>query len=269
MKRLLAAAAIAVSLAVIPPASAAPPALLHRGSHGQAVADLQWLLGGHKPSAYHGIDATFTGKPNGLFGARTAAAVVAMKRRLGWPDRALTPVAGNDLRQILLGQKRRPLGWITRAASRLKVVSTVRTSCTSKIIQTASRELGAHEIPDGSNDGPRIRIYQAMTGAFRAPWCASFVQYVLATSGYGTIANRSAGVFYIRDWSYKRGWLHAIPKPGALVAFLNDLGHIGIIQQVTAHGFWSIEGNAGNAVRRIYRPLGSRPMAFVWLPSCS
>ncbi len=243
---------------------------LHRGDQGRAVRDLQWLLEGHKPSAYRGI-ATLDPhvKPDGIFGPRTAAAIVAMKRRLGWPDRALTPVAGDDLRQILLGQKPRPVGWIARAAARLKTVVVQPSPCVDRVLAVARAEIGVHEIPDGSNDGPRVRTYQSVTGAYRAPWCASYVQWVLRTAKYGTIADRSATVFYITHYAYTHGWSHAIAKPGALVGFLNDQGHIGIVERVTAHGFYSIEGNHSNQVAEVYRRIGEVPMVFIWLPGCN
>lgn len=242
---------------------------LKQGDTGQAVKDLQWLLEGKKPSVYLGIatiDPTF--RPDGIFGPKTAAAVVAMKKRLGWPDRALKPIAGDDFRQILLGKRLRPIGWIARATRRLKAVVVTPSPCADRIIATAKREIGVHEIPDGSNDGPRIRTYQSVTGAFHAPWCASFVQWVLKTSGYGTVADRSATVFYISHYAYVHQWTHAIGRPGALVAFLNDQGHIGIVERVTAHGFYSIEGNHANRVAEVYRRIGEVPMVFIWLPGC-
>jgi hypothetical protein len=279
--RLLLPGAIPLALAAAIIATAAPTATatlpargafhppLQQGDTGRQVADLQWLLEGHKPSAYRGI-ATLdpSMRPDGILGPRTASAIVEMKRRLGWPDRALKPIAGRDLREILLGQRARPIGWIARAAKRLKTVTVQPTPCTSRIIATAEQEIGVHEQPDGSNDGARIRTYQSVTGAYRAPWCASFVQWVLKTAGYGTIADRSATVFYITDYAYTHGWSHAIARPGALVGFLNDQGHIGIVKSVTAHGFYSIEGNHSNRVAEVYRRIGEVPMVFIWLPGC-
>jgi hypothetical protein len=279
----LAASAIlaAASLLLAAPAPAAAhidthPARLHTsrplhvGGHGQRVKDLQWLLQGKKPSAYRGI-ATLdpAAKPDGKFGRRTAYAVVAMKKRLGWPDRALQPIAGRDFFQILLGKQRRPVGWIARAAKRLKTVTVTPSPCADRVIATAKAELGVREIPDGSNDGARIRTYQSVTGAYHAPWCASYVQWVLRTARYGTIADHSATVFYITRYAYTHGWSHAIARPGALVGFLRDQGHIGIVERVTAHGFYSIEGNHSNRVAEVYRRIGEVPMVFIWLPGCS
>lgn len=43
-----------------------------------------------------------------------------------------------------------------------------------EIVRVMLAEVGVREHPAGSNDGPRIRDYQRTTGAFKAPWCASF-----------------------------------------------------------------------------------------------
>jgi len=245
-----------------------PYRLLKVGSRGRAVKDAQWLLGGHKPSVYP--FAPYRGRPTGEFGARTARAVLAIKWRLGYPlPAAKRPVFGRDLYLFLTGKKARPLAWLGRAAQRIHHLQprspAHAASCDRRVVAVARRELAlhVHEVPDGSNDSPRIRLYQAVTGAFRLPWCASFIQYVYRTAGIGTIANASAGVFYIVDWAHARGWLRARPSIGAAVAYLSALGHIGIVERVTSTGFYTIEGNNGNAVREDWHPLGYLRTVFI------
>lgn len=46
------------------------------------------------------------------------------------------------------------------------------------VVRHAKGEVGITEHPAGSNDGPRVHIYQSTTGAYRAAWCASFVRWV-------------------------------------------------------------------------------------------
>jgi hypothetical protein len=77
------------------------------------------------------------------------------------------------------------------------------------------------------------------------------------------IADRSAGVFYIKDWAWRHGLIHAIPKPTDLVAFVDGSGHIGMVETIARTGFWSLEGNEGNAVRRVWHPFRSQPMVFI------
>jgi hypothetical protein len=115
-------------------------------------------------------------------------------------------------------------------------------------------ELGVREDPLGSNRGPRVRQYQASTGAYGAAWCVSFLQFGLWKLGVPRIANRSAGVFYCVDWARKNGCLRYSPKPGYLAAYMWAAGHIGIVEELsTGGGFTAIEGNASNMVRRKWR----------------
>jgi hypothetical protein len=274
---------IAATLALAAGGQAQPqPHLLKQGATGKRVAALQWLLAGGKPSAYTGIRTLTRAQVDGVFGPATGKAVVEMKRRLGFPARALEPVAGGDLFRILTGKTPRPLGYLTRATARLAAdqkISAARasTACSRKLIATEQAEIGVHEIPDGSNDGPRVRVYQAVTGAFRAPWCASFQMWALKTArlGFpktawsGAIADNSAGVFYIVGWARAHGWLRAVPKPGMLAAFMDRLGHIGLVERVFYSGYNAIEGNASNRVLRRFHPFGGRPTVFIEIPGCS
>jgi hypothetical protein len=245
-------------------ALAAPPNTqpLHAGQHGRRVADLQWLLGGHKPSAYR--LATFKWKPNGSYGARTKSAVLKMKWRLGFPKRALTPSAGGDFLRILKGNVARPRLYLVRAAARAPkpAVATVA-PWARKLISIERHELGVHEIPDGSNAGGRVLQYEIATGALRAPWCVSFQQWARLRADFHTIAGGSASVFYTVDWARARGLARATPEPGRLVAFLDRLGHMGLVARVVRGGFYSIEGNASNSVLERYHPTGERPMLFI------
>lgn len=270
MKRLL--LAVIVAAAFTGSASAAVP-VLHTGSHGQRVKNLQWLLAGHNPTHYSTIHPLKGRKPNGVYGKRTAEAVASAKWRLGYPALYVNRVAGPLLFRILLGKTKRPIRWIQIAAKRQAFLEHEEaaakvSACQRQVVHTAESQLGVHEIPDGSNWGPQVADYQAVTGAYHAPWCASFAQWVLVHSGYGPFANRSAGVFYIRDWAYQRGLLRATPRPGVLVLFLNSTGHMGVVESVVQGGFYSIEGNTSNMVGRRYHPFTSSTV-FVYLPHCS
>lgn len=118
------------------------------------------------------------------------------------------------------------------------------------IVAKARSQLGIHEQPDGSNDGPQIRNYQAVTGAYRAPWCASFAQWVLAQCGVGPVADRTASAYYLGNYARKHGWTIANPEPGCVVVYHLGQGHVGIVENVIDHDhFVAVEGNAGNAVR--------------------
>lgn len=277
---LLLATVVVTSIRAAVPASRSA---LHLGDHGQRVKDLQWLLSGGKPSAYSGVRTLDRVDVNGTFGQNTATAVVEMKRRLGFPTRALQPIAGADLFEILKGQRARPLGYIARATARLAddkqiVADKASSDCAQRLIAVEQAEIGVHEIPDGSNDGARVREYQTATGAFRAAWCASFQAwaYRLTHIGFpaswdgfiGSTMGDSAGVFAIVRNAQARGWIRAIPKPGYLSAWTDRLGHIGLVERVFYSGFNSLEGNASNSVMRRFHPFGSRPVVFIAIPGC-
>jgi hypothetical protein len=282
------AVAFAATLAFAPsqaspgPVSAlgTPASLLQLGSAGPRVAGLQWLLGGHRPSAYLGV-STYQGKPTGAFDEPTAAAVVAMKKRLGFPR--LEPVAGRDLLEILTGKRARPLGYLVRATRLLAEEKQIAadsepTRCANRLIDVERSQLGVHEVPLGSNDGPQVHAYQEATGAYRAAWCASFQAwaYRLTHVGFpsswdgfiGATRSDSAGVFAIVRNAQARGWLRAKPRPGFLVAFMDRLGHIGLVERVFYSGILSIEGNASDSVLRRWHPYGSRPVVYIAIPGC-
>jgi len=259
----------------------------HRFQSGEKVKKLQWLLSGRKPSKFR-IQA-YKGKIHGRYDLPTSHAVRNMKYRLGWPTRSVKgSIAGNFFVAVLKGNVARPRVYYVRATKRLAqlkkiAAARVKTDCARKIVSNMRSQLGVHEIPDGSNRGPfvspgppnGVANYQAVTGAFGAPWCASFVQWVLLKARVGSprawngsIANNSAGVFYIAGWARLHGWARSIPKPAFLAAFLDRLGHIGIVESVSTSGFTSIEGNASNQVLRRFHPFGQRPVMFIAVPGC-
>ncbi len=49
------------------------------------------------------------------------------------------------------------------------------------VVSLAQREVGIKEMPAGSNDGPRVHIYESITRMFGQAWCASFVTWLFAT----------------------------------------------------------------------------------------
>lgn len=246
---------------------------LRRGDHGPRVRDIQWLLSGHKPSVRRHSIRTYGGKIDGQYGIRTARAVKGAKYQLGYPMKQVNGRAGKQLFQFMLGRRKRPLLWIARAGKRKHSAVAGQTSCSRRIITLERSQLGVTEVPWGSNAGTRVHVYQRVTGAYNLAWCASFQQWGLLNTGQGTIAGASAYVPTIRDWAYRHSLLHALPRPGSLVIYLRELWgrhvefyHIGLVESVTKNGFFSLEGNSGNAVRRRFHPTGYRLSVFVWLP---
>jgi hypothetical protein len=117
-------------------------------------------------------------------------------------------------------------------------------------LRLAEREVGVKESPSNSNDGPRVRVFQAVTKAFKAPWCASLVMYCLKQAGFDIEKlSHSAYVPFILAKAAQLGWLVHVPAPGDLVCFdweQNGVAdHIGFVRtRVDGHGnFTTVEGN--------------------------
>lgn len=249
--------------------------MLHAGSHGQRVKDLQWLLGGHDPNVFTSLKPTFHWKPNGSFGTRTADAVKQYKWKLGYPGKLVKPIAGPYFFALLTGKAKRPIRWVALAAHRLSVVAAGPTAIALRIRALELSQLGTTEVPLGSNRGPQVTIYQRATGAYGLAWCVSFQQWAFLTGGYGTFAYGTASVYYAVDWAQPRGLLRARPKVGALVAFVDydsaghripGTGHMGYVVKVTTRGFVYVAGNDGNAVREHFLDNADRSHVFIYLP---
>lgn len=136
----------------------------------------------------------------------------------------------------------------------------------AQLISFARRYLGVHEAT-GRNDGSAVHEIQSSTGAYNAPWCMSFVQFVLERTGVGYIADRTAGVFYARDWLRSRGLLTVVPAPGRLALYQAGEGHVGFVIEAYKDGtFLTIEGNHNNEVEIVHRQRGELNVIFGIVP---
>jgi hypothetical protein len=265
-----------------------PGTKTQKASAGPRVSDLQWLLAGHKPNVYTKIKPTFHRKPNGWFGAATTSAVLAYKYRLGYPKKGecaakVTHLVARVTPQffaILEGKQRLSVCWVGLASKRVKASVPGASKAALDIKSLELSQLGTHEVPYGSNRGPRISYqsqgygpYQGATGAFGLAWCASFQQWAfMHRAPGGRFANNSAFTPYIAEWARKHGFLNAKAKVGEMAIYLThggilvDAYHTGFISKVTASGYVAIEGNSANSVREVYRPFGVTPVVFVAVP---
>lgn len=277
MARLPLALALAATVALISVTqAAAKPRPLGPGSHGSAVCALQWMLSGHKPSVYHNIVA-FNPKRHVAgcpYGQKTADGVRLMKRRLGFPNRAVNGRAGLDFQRILRGKVKRPLAYLLRAQKRfpVSVPTPAPTACVNRLLSYAKAELGVQEHPLGSNSGIRVHYYQSSTGAYNAAWCLSFALKMLDQADPMNGLLHSAGVYTESDWAHQHGLLHAQPKIGSIVLFQDwrrpNGGHAGIVLKVGSSWFVSTEGNASNRVLERFHNLVDRQPLFLWTPGC-
>lgn len=116
-----------------------------------------------------------------------------------------------------------------------------------KWIDVAKKELGIHEIKGGEN--PRIIEYHShTTGKFdedEVPWCASFVTWVLDTSGFKSTKNALA-MSYATYGEKLNG-----PKVGCILVFAwgNGGHHVGFCEDYTAEEVQCLGGNQGDSPR--------------------
>lgn len=113
-----------------------------------------------------------------------------------------------------------------------------------KVAATALSQQGVHETPWGSNDGHQVRVYQSTTGAYRAPWCASFVSWCKRMNGYDGPVSASA---YAWGAIGTRVELKNA-KPGDAVVFAIGQGHIGIYLSHDSNSVRTCDGNTSNQV---------------------
>lgn len=136
-----------------------------------------------------------------------------------------------------------------------------------RIIQEAHALLGIHEVPAHSNDGPDVHRIQSATGAYRAPWCVSTVQFIVKAVTGHTIADDTANVYYLADFGARHGWTRPKPVVAGPVCYHVGAGHAGTVVQVLGDGsFYAVEGNEGDAVRLMHRDPHSLPCTFLHPP---
>jgi len=137
------------------------------------------------------------------------------------------------------------LGDPARALLRRIASSEAPPTLREKVIAVARKELGVKEHPANSNDGPRVHEYQATTGAYKQPWCASFAKWVYIHAGASNLGRATA------DCTTWLGYPHVSPsavKEGDAVLFDwdgGDVDHIGLFVRWVLNGktFNTIEGN--------------------------
>jgi hypothetical protein len=140
-------------------------------------------------------------------------------------------------------------------------------SVEERIIHEAQALLGVHEIPAHSNDGPAVHTIQSSTGAYRAPWCVSTVQFIVKTVVGHTIADDTANVYYLAEYGARHGWVQPRPVLAGPVCYRIGAGHAGtIVQVLDQHRFYAVEGNEGDAVRLMLRDSRQLPCVFLKPP---
>lgn len=119
-----------------------------------------------------------------------------------------------------------------------------------KVAQTLLSQVGVHEVPWGSNRGEMVHEYQAATGGFGGPWCASFRAWGCRKNGYTGPVSAWAW-----DWDNfgKRVKLEDAEVGDAVTFNIGD-GHIGTYLSHDAKMVKTVDGNTSDAVAVRERP---------------
>ena len=157
--------------------------------------------------------------------------------------------------------------------------SAARSPLLTAMLVDAIADIGKREDPDGSNDGPELAKFNTKA----RPWCALAVSTWMNDAGVGARVRlggqpgtaRIAGVYTLYDWARKEGRIRAggeLPEVGDAFIILRGggHGHTGLVAAVLAREalgdaraaavslrICTVEGNAGNAVRGLVRPVAS------------
>jgi len=121
------------------------------------------------------------------------------------------------------------------------------------VVAAAVADIGLHETPDGSNDGPMLRKFKT----YGRPWCALAVSEWFMQAPSGSPMGCVAAAQGILNWGKAHGKQVTTPEPGDVFVIVraSGHGHTGLIVSVSEDGsqFCTVEGNCGNAVRGMIR----------------
>lgn len=150
---------------------------------------------------------------------------------------------------------------------------TVATKHRAAIVAYAHELVGIHEVPPHMNEGPiqqhgaGVTMIQSSTGAYRAPWCVSTVQYIWLHVLGTTWANRTANAYYLASYAKIHGAVIPSPLAGCAVVYHLGAGHAGTVVRVNVNGtFDAIEGNEADAVRLVNRDPRHIRCTFILRP---
>lgn len=140
-----------------------------------------------------------------------------------------------------------------------------------QVCSAAVGEIGAVEVPLGSNRGPRVDQYEGPDW-LGSPWCALFASWCWAKAAAGSPFGVLASAYKLNEWGAQHGRLLAATdkaQPGDLALFLRAGGHghveIVVSTEVDGAPLSLVGGNVSNSVRGTVRPRSSftavlRPM---------
>jgi hypothetical protein len=120
------------------------------------------------------------------------------------------------------------------------------------VLAAAKKELGVHEVPAGSNRGPRVEFFQSLdwlAGGGYA-WCVCFAWDYCVWHEALKLKNPypTAAVFQLEAWARKNGWsVTGPPRIGDLMCFGGR--HVTIFADGGGSSFRGLGGNQADQVK--------------------
>jgi predicted chitinase len=224
---------------------------------------------------------------DGEYGPVTASAAAEWKRRAGYPDELVTNSLDVDDQRYLLGKRRLPSAYATRAREREAALDQAGDlPARAAAVMEAWADDGVKEQPDGSNKVPPLQRLARQLGLAEYyadmgyPWCA-FAVFLAALKEGGAAAEQGLrrGAFnalycpeILAQAEAGRFGMRVVPPSKAargdivLFDYAPDgprAEHVGRVTRAPQAGVvLTVEGNSSQAVARRERPLG-QVRAFV------
>ena len=127
-------------------------------------------------------------------------------------------------------------------------------------VMTAALALvGVVEVPPGSNRGPEIDKINMKCGLpLGSPWCSAYATGMWMNCASKPFKSPIGGVYTLQDWAKKKKMYlpsNSVVQPGDLFLIIrgDGHGHTGIVTADMGELFCTVEGNAGNAVKKLIR----------------
>lgn len=129
----------------------------------------------------------------------------------------------------------------------------------AEVVRIAGTQVGVHEVPHYSNEGPQVEAYLAAVGLGGGySWCMAFVVWTFKQAGYMKFLKATGSCQDQADFAKSEGLLVSAQDakgrmaPGWIMLQwhpeLNRYAHTGIVTSydVVTGDFWTIEGNSTN-----------------------
>lgn len=166
---------------------------------------------------------------------------------------------------------------ILRLAAADPAAGVVTGDIRSHLLAVARAEIGVQE-RSGRNDGERVGEYLAYCGLSEGyEWCAAFVSWCYGQLGLSEPRTPWSPALFPADRLVWRIGSTSVrtPRPGDVFGIWirekGRIGHAGLVESWDAADGWCItmEGNSGDAVRRLRRPTRTLYRVADWIGSAS